>query len=343
MSVKRKLRGLIDQSAKATGVLRWFEARMRRGLTVLMYHRVLPDREALAYPLASLAMPETAFREQVRWLAEQCEVVTLDEGQRRLRADEVDGSKPLVAVTFDDGYADNARIAAPLLEEAGLRATFFVTTGFVGGRDLMWFDRAVLAIGSAAPGEVRACARRHWIDESALPAGDEVRDWLAALKKLAPSQRARLLAALPSPEDLEEARPDYAPMTVAELGELHARGHEIGAHTVNHPLLPQLTDGDLEFEIVNSRDRVREWIGREVRSFAYPNGDHDERVVEAVRRAGFECAVTTESGLNRRGEDALRIRRIDVTRDRVFDLHDDYDATAFRSELCRLRELMRAS
>lgn len=338
MSLKRKLRGVLDHSARATGVLRLCERRMRRGLTVLMYHRVLPDREALAYPLPTLAMPESAFRSQVAWLAAHARVVTLSEGVEQLgRGQAAETEPPRVAITFDDGYDDNARIAAPILEQAGLAATFFLTTGFVGDGEPLWFDRALPGLRRNTPERNAELGRRFSDHGGPLTP----REWLARMKRVAPARRAEWLAELGPPSE-DEMRA-FRAMTPDDARALHERGHELGAHTVSHPLLPQLPDEDLCSELSRSRAAVEEWIGAPVTSFAYPNGDHDERVVEATRRAGFAVAATVTGGLNLAATDPLRIRRIDVTRDRVFGSAERYDAVAFRSELCRLRDFLRAS
>ena len=124
---RRSVRRLLERVAQRAGVLAHFENRMRRGLTVLMYHRVLAGEEARNYPLPGLVMPEHAFRRQMEFLASRFEVVPVGEALDRLEAR---GRRArLVAVTFDDGYLDNYEVAAPILDGLGLRATFFVTIG----------------------------------------------------------------------------------------------------------------------------------------------------------------------------------------------------------------------
>ncbi|MCZ6835625.1 MAG: hypothetical protein O7G85_07610, partial [Planctomycetota bacterium] len=77
MGLKRMLRPAVDQLARFTGQLRQYEHAMKQGVTILMYHRVLEDKVASEYPLATLAMPLRAFGEQMRWLSEHAQVMTL--------------------------------------------------------------------------------------------------------------------------------------------------------------------------------------------------------------------------------------------------------------------------
>jgi peptidoglycan/xylan/chitin deacetylase (PgdA/CDA1 family) len=123
---------------------------------------------------------------------------------------------------------------------------------------------------------------------------------------------------------------------VDELVELHRNGHEIGSHTVSHPLLSKLHAEGMRGEVALARGRLSEWLGGDVPGFCYPNGDFDARVVAAVARAGHSYACTTRSGIHRAGDDPFTIRRVDVVPDRTLDGARRFDETAFRRELCGL-------
>jgi peptidoglycan/xylan/chitin deacetylase (PgdA/CDA1 family) len=89
---------------------------------VLCYHSIHPS-----LPFAS-ARPEL-FQRHLRWLRTHCEVVPLRSLSTHARPS--NGAKPVVAITFDDGYEDNYTYAFPLLKEAGTPATIFLTTGLI--------------------------------------------------------------------------------------------------------------------------------------------------------------------------------------------------------------------
>jgi len=87
-------------------------------------------------------------------------------------------------------------------------------------------------------------------------------------------------------------------MSWDEIRELDAQGMEIGCHTLTHLRLPKLTsDEKLRSEIVAARDLIAAHLGHPVTSFAYPFGQYDERVVQAVRDAGFTSARSTWPGV----------------------------------------------
>ena len=105
--------------------LRWWSAfgRAREGtcpISILFYHRV-----ADTYP-NDWTISTQGFAQQIEWLQRNFELISLAEAQTRLRSR--CNRRPAVAITFDDGYADNCRFALPLLLRRRIPVTYFVTT-----------------------------------------------------------------------------------------------------------------------------------------------------------------------------------------------------------------------
>ncbi len=342
-SMRHRLRSCLDRVAASAGVLAWYERRMRRGLTILMYHRVLPAEQCVGYPLQSLVMPVSAFCGQMRWLARHCRVMPVREAVQAL----VQGrhsERPLVAVTFDDGYADNCEIAAGILEEHGLRATFFVTSGFVEQGEPMWFDRAADAWMRLSE-RYRLELLRSFSGTSAIGnrcgRGDEIKPWMDQLKHMQLDHRLRWLRGAEQRAGRTIRRHLYRPMTPAQVVQLHQSGHEIASHTVTHPILPQLSLQECHRELTESREQIERWIGAEVVGFCYPNGDLDASVEAAVGRAGYLYACTTAAGLNRQGVSPTRLSRLAITMQRTVCGRGNHDELGFRSELSQLRNAWR--
>jgi peptidoglycan/xylan/chitin deacetylase (PgdA/CDA1 family) len=103
-------------------------SRLGRGrLTVLNYHQVNDPANDFS------TVGTAAFRQQMQYLKDNYRVVPLSQAIAALTT--TGHSDRLVAITFDDGYADNARIAAPILRRLGLPATFFVSTNMIGSSE----------------------------------------------------------------------------------------------------------------------------------------------------------------------------------------------------------------
>ena len=281
------MRGLLSRASPPAGSGR---------LSIAIFHRVRPEPD----PLFPGEVTREHFDAVCGWLAAWFNVLPLDEAVERLTA----GALPAraLAITFDDGYADNHEIALPVLQAHGLCATFFVATGFLdGGR--MWNDSVIeslrrcpgtsldlAALGLAGIERVDLStpdSRRHAIERL-----------LAVIKYLTPEERRSAVdriadrAGVPLPDDLM--------MRTDQVRALRAAGMQIGAHTVSHPILARLDDRAARDEIATSRAQLEAMLGERVALFAYPNGrpgrDFGPRDVALARELGFSAAVTTAPG-----------------------------------------------
>jgi peptidoglycan/xylan/chitin deacetylase (PgdA/CDA1 family) len=245
-----------------------------------------------------------------------------------------------IAVTFDDGYADNLHSAKPLLERCDIPATVFVVSGHVGKEREFWWselERLLLQPGTLPASlslRINGKVSEWELGESARYGDDEYRrhrHWRPGLP--APTRRHALyyslwsmLGAFPKDEKrhvldqllawsgLERVcRPAHRALSVAELLALH-RGNsiEIGAHTVTHPFLSGLPEAFQRDEIRRSKSALEGMLGSPVTSFAYPHGDYTAGTVTAVREAGFECACSSTVESVRRGADRFRLPRVAV-------------------------------
>lgn len=246
----------------------------------------------------------------MRWVRDWFHVVPLAAGVEALRGGRLPARA--LAITFDDGYADNEELAGPILHRLGLTATFFVATGFLAG-GCMWNDAIIEG--------VRAC-REDALDLTRIGLGrialasiaDRRRAidlTLRRIKHLAPAERSAAVDAVV--ESAGAGAPPPLMMRPEQIRRLRALGMDIGAHTVSHPILTCLDSAAALEEIAASKESLEAILGEEVALFAYPNGvpgqDYDERHVEMVRRCGFAAAVSTAWGVASRGSDRFQLPR----------------------------------
>lgn len=278
----------------------------RARLSILIFHQVLarPD------PLRPDAPDAFLFEQQLTTLAEYFQVLPLAEGIERLRRNTLPARA--ACISFDDGYADNAEVALPLLRRLELSATFFIATGFLDG-GCMWNDRLIEAVRSA-PGP-RLDLSKFGLGAYALQNMEDRRrtaeTLIGALKYLAPSERADKVAAIAQACGAHSA--PRLMMTRAQLRELHAAGMDIGGHTVNHPILAAVERETARAEIMQGKEEIEQIVGRRIALFAYPNGrpirDYSAEHVQLVRELGFDAAVSTGWGAARTGDDVYQLPR----------------------------------
>ncbi|HKU15950.1 MAG TPA: polysaccharide deacetylase family protein [Steroidobacteraceae bacterium] len=278
-----------------TALLRWVAPAGRRGrLLIFTFHRVLAEPD----PLLPDEPDARFFAQQMDWVRDYCCVLPLPEAVRRL----ADGSLPerAACITFDDGYANNYDVALPILKARNLPATIFIAVDAVR-RGIMWNDFAIEALRRARPDAD--------LSELGLPPG--------ALAGAGASRAAAITSALehlkyqPPGERWDRAQELFARMTGGAspprlmmtdetVAKLTREGIDVGAHTVNHPILTAIPAAEARTEIEGSRRWVADVTGVAPKSFAYPNGragrDYDSAHVAMVRDAGFALAVSTDRG-----------------------------------------------
>ena len=275
-------------------------------LSVLAYHRVLAQSD----PLLPCEPSAADFEHRMRWVKANFNVLPLGDAVRGLRENRL--PRRALCITFDDGYADNYRVALPILLRLGLPATFFVATGFLDGGCM--FNDVVIEALRAAPGPDLDLddlgLGRHPLGSNEQR-GHAIDRILARLRYFELDRRSEVAQEV-ARRASARVRADLM-MTSEEVGLLHAAGMEIGAHTVNHPILAEIPLGRARHEMEASRARLQSITGAPVRLFAYPNGSprRDYRAEHAAlaRELGFDAAVSAAWGSARAGDDLYQIPR----------------------------------
>jgi len=96
------------------------------------------------------------------------------------------------------------------------------------------------------------------------------------------------------------------------IREISKNGVQIGSHTVTHPELTHIPSDELNKEIAGSKNELEEHLNQPTDAFCYPGGDHNEQAKEAVKKAGYRHAVTTQRGHVEKGYDPFALRRIPI-------------------------------
>ena len=302
----RLLKSLVIASAATTGCLRFALRRKSRPPMILMYHGVTEKRVHLGlqnYEGKHLARKN--FVEHLHILRRSCRTISLQEMVEGLHAGE--DLNNTVALTFDDGYENNFLVAAPLLKDFKLPATFFLATGLIGQDRFIWPDIVEIALDRTEQKELRYPGL-----ETAMPLGSlkEKQQTLVALKKLLKQQPmenfTEILENLVQRLDvrLEVPHGDYRFMNWDQVRNLVATGFEVGAHTVTHPILSNIPFESAAKEVLESRDAIINEAGQCSLTFCYPNGKASDYTTELQDfcKKHFTAALSTNRGVARLSE-----------------------------------------
>lgn len=281
-------------------------AGQRAALSILIFHRVFPATD----PLFPEVPDANCFAEILAWLKRSFNVLPLAHAVKALKAGRLPARA--AAITFDDGYEDNYSVALPLLQQHALNATFFVSTGFLdGGR--MWNDTVIESVRRAAAESIdlSSLGLGAFLLRSPLEKRQAIDSILPRLKYLPLAERLSRVNEVAS--ICAASLPNKLMMSSDQVGRLHAAGMQVGAHTVNHPILASIDSAVAKKEICDGKCRLEEIVKAPVTLFAYPNGqpgrDYTAEHVGIVRDAGFAAAVSTAIGVSRMNADYLQLPR----------------------------------
>jgi peptidoglycan/xylan/chitin deacetylase (PgdA/CDA1 family) len=309
-----------------------------------MYHSI--GNVPAGTDIFNLHVGPERFREQIEFLASYYEILPLTWLYHCARSGRP--APNALALTFDDGYANNLTVAAPILQEFQAPATLFLSTGFLG-RDAYWWDRLAQIVLTAThyPSKLVHIEPSFLGAERVLNENLDLHKWSAQESKLGPLRELVLelwgglrhlsldriygllgeLDSLFAPNvDLTGARP----LRIDEV-RLAADVFTIGAHTVTHPFLTAVDNQRLNAEISESRSMCRTLSGQVVDCFSYPFGNVDARVAAEVA-PHMSLACTVQEGVVGSDTDPLWIPRIQISAWTPDELNSKLDDVMRQSE-----------
>jgi peptidoglycan/xylan/chitin deacetylase (PgdA/CDA1 family) len=266
--------------------------------SLLMFHRVRAGEAPEFAPNHGITVSAAFLARIIDLLLERgYELVTMAEAERRIA--EGDASRKFANLSFDDGYRDTLEVALPVFAARRVPMTVYLTTGFLDGEHIAWWDalehllraRGRIVVpwrGGTQRLETRTAAQKEH-------AFGVIRGRVMQMPRAAREELFRNLAKA-CEFDLEASV--LAERLTWDMAErLRASGLvEIGAHTVSHAVLANESAAEVRTEMVRGRERLESRLGVPIRHFAYPFGGRAEvgaREIRLAREAGFNTAVTT--------------------------------------------------
>ncbi|HEU4415793.1 MAG TPA: polysaccharide deacetylase family protein [Candidatus Angelobacter sp.] len=287
----------------------------RRGAIVLTFHRVLSDDElAQTASLPGMVVRRETFSAFLKYAAEHCQFLDL-----RREPDWQRSTKLKLAVTFDDGWFDNATSAHPIAREHRAPMVIFIVPEKTGAEFPFWPERAVTAL-----------------DESLSTEGERqnpgyIEQTIETLKGLTADKRNQRIDQMASDRKTEMSAGHVdRTMTWEQIAQLRREGVTFGSHTSTHEILTAIPIAQAEIEIAGSRERIEEKLGGTCDLFAYPNGDCSTQVRESVQRAGYKLAfLNQDPGVWTERTDRFSVPRVNVCEYHLVDESGNFSPLIF--------------
>jgi peptidoglycan/xylan/chitin deacetylase (PgdA/CDA1 family) len=277
--VDPKIATWLDAALSRSPVQPLFMWRASRRLAVLAYHAVEdPER----------------FAAQLEYVRSNCFPVTLDEAVHAII-----GNRGLphraVLITFDDGDRSLVEMAMPMLRDRGLPGAAFIVAGVLGTNRPFWWNEVAMLVRSGGRTRVMQSHDEDLVVQALKEVADE--DRLAAIGEL----RSTASASTPAIPQLK----------VDDVSRLESAGISVGNHTMSHPCLQRCSADRIRSEIADAHELLRRALGHDPIAFAYPDGGTDDRVVQAVGRAGYDAGFLFDHRLTEVPlADPLRVSRL---------------------------------
>lgn len=314
MNVRTLIKETVYAVAAASGLPRIAGSHRGAGLLILTYHSVGPAAE---HPYLN-RMPADRFARHLRYLKSRYRMVSIEEGLSQVAAsrDMDRGGRTMVAVSVDDGYADNYSHVFPIVRREGVPVAIFLATDYIESGRLPWptrisalihfatVERCPIFVGDGPPVSLPlVTAAQKIFARQALH---------SALSWLDQTERDAVVAHLSrvlKPRNMVT----LSPLSWGQVREMVDAGVTFGSHTRFHGWLDRVTSAELERELVESKDRIEAETGRSCYMIAYPNGNHNTAVRFAASRAGYRYALSQDRGINRFGIcNHLALHRVEI-------------------------------
>ena len=300
---------------RASGMLhlarKWVQ---RHGTIVLTFHRVLGDSELQkTASLAGMIVRSSTFAGFLKYASQTYEFVDLSRGPEWKS-----NCKLKLAVTFDDGWSDNATEAYPSARQYRAPITIFIVPEKTGTTLPFWPERTATALDCpSTDGEGRNAV--------------SIERAIEALKELPAIEREHRIGQMAGSSNSRQTVSSVdRTMTWQQIHELQSGGVTFGSHSSTHEILTMIPAAQAENEIVSSRKLIGEKLGISCSLFSYPNGDCSAQVRELVAAAGYKFAFLNQHpGVWTRECDPLLIPRVNVCEYHLVDAKGDFSPLIF--------------
>jgi peptidoglycan/xylan/chitin deacetylase (PgdA/CDA1 family) len=321
MSIRKAARNAAKKAFVASGALGFAHKLAAPAAVILRYHSIQDRPEQFANTIGCDSIHATSiFERHMELIAQRFTAISLDDIALFLKGDKTLPQRA-VAITFDDGYKDNVRLAAPILNRFGIPGLFYVLVGAVDrskapwycllrhafwtARNPKWTDPTTSTVHDLTDSRAREVA---FMDAAGICAKSS-----AAAREELVQNATHSLGPEPFPNESDLM------MTWDDARTLVKSGHIVGSHTMTHPNVAHVSADDARSELADSKLKLEKELGAPVKHFSYPhpalNPPWNEATLKITGELGYATAVTTTVGAVRSDARPLAIPRTYIPRE----------------------------
>tara|TARA_B100001123_G_scaffold338016_1_gene382503 strand:+ start:375 stop:1379 length:1005 start_codon:yes stop_codon:yes gene_type:complete len=265
-------------------------------ISVFCYHQVLNNYqfENISRPNNDLSISTSIFEQQIKFLKENYKII---ESKDLLNIEKFNSKEKLVVITFDDGYLDNLENALPILKKYDVKATIFITTGFINDELIPWWFELWNILNSLENFKLKLLDMNFNFSDTNK---EKVYNLLSKnFFNIKTSDQLELIEKIKSENNYIEKKNKSRIFLNEEEIKLLSKNPliSLGAHTHMHENLNILNYKESESEIINSKKKLEIIINKSVDIFAYPYGrinTFGNKEVEILKKNKFKLAFTTK-------------------------------------------------
>jgi peptidoglycan/xylan/chitin deacetylase (PgdA/CDA1 family) len=301
--------GLLRASGMLSLARKWVQ---RHGSIVLTFHRVLSDSELQqTASQGGMIVRNRTFADFLEYASQTCEFANLEQEPewnptRKLK----------LAITFDDGWFDNAESAYPIATQYKVPFVIFIVPDKTGIALPFWPERTAAALDRIPL-------------VHSFPHAASIGRSIEELKTLSAVERESRISQMIGGDAVEPSAAVDKTMTWAQIADLQAGGVTFGSHTSTHEILTMVPTAQAEHEIVSSRETIQQKLGSSCELFSYPNGDCSRPVRDLVAQAGYRFAFLNDPGVWTRHCDPFLVPRVNVCEYHLVDARGNFSPLIF--------------
>ncbi|MBD3316915.1 MAG: polysaccharide deacetylase family protein [Chitinivibrionales bacterium] len=300
-----------------SGALLLLSGITKNRLTIINCHRVVPEETIMFSANYPMMVSPARLESLLKLIATYANPISLPKAISHIY--DRRAFKPrTVALTFDDGYADNYTVAFPLLQKHSIPATIFLATGYIGGERNLWWDEveyffrlpnaSQLLEYAAIPKSIRTIMRdqvqTQWDREKAA------RFIRRELYRIPHNERIALVDGLWNCLTQDE-KPSPLMLDWSQVKAMNGL-ISFGSHTVTHVFADQVDATKLGWELRESKTTIEERTGVSCDGIAYPAGKTSKRFYESAEKYGYKWGVTTAFRNNSHSVNPMGLARKDI-------------------------------